>query len=144
MMNLDSTHKIQIAAEPQAGTSRPAAKEADLARCDERQRRLPDAVQRRLVIESPHRNLALRDSLQLWSLTGIPIVYRTRSTSVESIEAALCWSSRTWAQEDGMPVVDLQSPEAPEIGRLLASAPEADYMLETDRLPPGLAGVKSV
>jgi UV DNA damage repair endonuclease len=138
MMNLDSTHKIQIAAEDEVGISRPVAREADLARFDERQRRLPEAVQRRLVVESPHRHLALRDSLKLWNLTGIPIVYRTGFASVESLDAALSRCRGTWAEEDGMPVVDLHSPDVPSIDRLLAIAPEADYMLEADRLPDGL------
>jgi hypothetical protein len=134
-MKLDSTHKLQVAGESKgSGIVPPDAVEADLVRIDERHRLLPESVQRRVVVESPG-----SDSLGLWSLTGIPIVYRTGSPSAESLDAALSRYRQTWADDDGAPVVDLRRPDTSSIHYLLATAPDADCMLEADTLPPILA-----
>ena len=137
-MNLDATHKIQVAGEPEVCEPRPNGSEADLLRFDERHRRLAEPVQRRLAVETPNRRFALRDSLRLWSLTGIPIVHRTSFVSVQTIDAALARCRRTWAEDDGSPMVDLHPPAAPSVDQLLANPPGADYMVETGTLPEGL------
>ncbi len=96
-LGLNSSHKIQV---PLA----PPGNDAAFIRFDDRYRRLPDAVQQRLVIETAAARLALRDSLKLWSAVGVPVVYRSDTSTPEAVAAALRRSRITWSVEDGAPL----------------------------------------
>jgi UV DNA damage endonuclease len=121
-LDLDPTNKIQIGVPLGTGS---AERGLNLKRFDERYRRLPDAVQRRLVVETSAGRLGLRDCLAIWSALGLPVVYRSGAASRDVIATALARSAATWSEDDGLPTVDYCG-ESDAVAALLANAPVAD------------------
>jgi UV DNA damage endonuclease len=133
-LGLDETHKIQIRVGVGSGA---IARNLGLRRFDQRYRAVPEAVQRRLVMETSGARLGLRDCLVVWAALGIPIVYRSAAVSGEVLEAALARSRPTWTIDDGTPLVDYCTAGA-TLDALPELRPEADYMFEADGLPAAL------
>lgn len=85
-------------------------KTTSIRRFVDRFNKLPDLVKRRLVIENDDRSYTLKDCLLINSIIGIPILldsfHHDVNSSGESLEEAVSLASSTWAQEDGILMVD--------------------------------------
>ena len=105
LMELDTSAKIQLHV---GGVYQ--EKTASIRRFVDRFNKLPDLVKRRLVIENDDRNYTLQDCLQVSSKTGIPILldsfHHEINSSGESPEEAVSLASSTWADGDGILMVD--------------------------------------
>ncbi len=105
LMDLGASAKIQIHVGGVYGN-----KAESMTRFAERYDRLEDAVRRRLVIENDDKHYSLRDCLQLSADTQLPVVFdmlhHEVNCSGESVEDAFKLFTETWAEEDGVPMVD--------------------------------------
>jgi UV DNA damage endonuclease len=110
LMELDTTAKIQIHVGGVYGNKDESAK-----RFIRRFQGLDDTVKRRLVIENDDRLYNLRDCFRIHAETGIPILFdafhHELNKSREVTAEAFHLFSRTWKEEDGIPMVDYSSQE---------------------------------
>ena len=112
LLGLDSTHKIQIHVGGMYGDKTTA-----IERFVKRFEALPERIKKRLVIENDDRLFSLKDTLEISSLTGIPVLFDTLHHEVvnnsESFHEAFGLFTKTWKTEDGIPMIDYsdQDPE---------------------------------
>ncbi|MEJ5390869.1 MAG: UV DNA damage repair endonuclease UvsE [candidate division WOR-3 bacterium] len=110
LMQLPTDAKIQIHIGGAYGD-----KETSIKRFARRFYRLPNAVQRRLVIENDDRLYTVTDCLKLHRLTKIPVVFDCFHHEVNpdgnAIGTAFLYCARTWRRRDGVPIVDYSSQE---------------------------------
>ncbi len=111
LMELDTSAKIQIHV---GGVYKD--KEKSKARFAERFEKLDELVKRRLVIENDDKHYDLRDCLQISAKTGIPVLFdvfhHEINSSQETIHDAFELFTKTWREEDGLPMVDYSSQKA--------------------------------
>jgi UV DNA damage endonuclease len=110
LMELDTTAKIQLHVGGVYGD-----KATSIQRFINRFDALDDCIQRRLVIENDDRLYTLRDCLQLHADTGIPVLFDVHhhelNNSGETVHEAFDRFTKTWREEDGVPMVDYSSQE---------------------------------
>jgi len=108
-MGLDRTAKVQIHLGGQYGY-----KEAALERFIRVARDLDPAIRARLVVEHDERLYNLDDCLRVSEAVGIPVVldvfHRQLNPDGRSLPKALAAAAATWAEADGIPIVDYSSP----------------------------------
>lgn len=108
LMQLPQNAKIQIHIGGSYGD-----KEQSIKRFAERYQRLPEEVQRRLVVENDDRIFTVADCLKLNGLIKIPIVFDSLHHEVNSdgtdLSTAFVSCARTWRRRDGVPMVDYSS-----------------------------------
>jgi UV DNA damage endonuclease len=108
LCGLDNTHKIQIHVGGVYGD-----KAASITRFIERFFTLPQHIQRRLVIENDDRLYTVRDCHEIHQQTLIPILFdnfhHELANNGETIEEAFVLVRSTWAESDGVPMVDYSS-----------------------------------
>jgi UV DNA damage endonuclease len=104
-MGLDTTAKIQIHVGGAYGN-----KEESIWRFVQRYGNLDEAIKRRLVVENDERTYSVSDCLRVYTETGVPILvdvlHHELNNSGESIARAITHLSKTWAEKDGIPMVD--------------------------------------
>jgi len=107
-MELDTTAKVQIHIGGVYGS-----KEKSMKRFVERFEKLDAIISRRLVIENDDRRYSLDNCLQVSEETGIPIVFdvfhHEINNSGETTRKALELSTKTWNEDDGLPMIDYSS-----------------------------------
>lgn len=107
LMQLDSTHKIQIHTGGVYGD-----RNAATTRFIERYQALPDAIRSRLVIENDERQFALADNMRVHGATGVPalfdIFHHKLFNNKEPLGDALQTAMSTWGGH-GAPIVDYSS-----------------------------------
>jgi UV DNA damage endonuclease len=78
-----------------------------------RYKKLPASIKKRLVIENDERLYSLRDCLEIFAITGCPVVLDTLhhelNNNGESLLNALRDASDTWTESDGSPIIDYSS-----------------------------------
>lgn len=93
-------------------------KEKSMERFVSRYERLDEKIKDRLVIENDDVSYTLGDCLEISKKCGVPILYdhfhHRVNNSGESLQDALEKVSKTWGQEDGIPMVDYSSQEEGE------------------------------
>jgi UV DNA damage endonuclease len=108
LMELDTSAKIQIHV---GGTYRD--KDSSMIRFVERFEKLDEIVKRRLTIENDDRRYSLRDCLQISAKTRIPVLFDVFhhgvNSSAETIQEAFGLFTKTWKENDGLPMVDYSS-----------------------------------
>ena len=108
LMCLDSTNKIQIHVGGVYGD-----KAASMDRFVRRFRKLPPVVRRRLVVENDERSYGIADCLEVSARAGVPVVFdtlhHTANNRGEGLRRALVAAGSTWAEKDGLPMVDYSS-----------------------------------
>jgi UV DNA damage endonuclease len=116
LLGLDTSAKLQIHVGGIYGD-----KAKSMQRFVERFERLDERIRSRLVIENDDRLYTLRDCLRIHAETGIPVLFdlfhHEVNSSGESIHEALKLVSRTWSEEDGVPMIDYSSQEPGERAR---------------------------
>jgi len=104
-MGLDKSARIQIHVGGVYGD-----KSESIRRFSARFKALPDRVRRRLVVENDDRLYTVQDCLRVHGETGIPVLFdafhhflhNDGETAREAVEG----SGATWAEADGLPMVD--------------------------------------
>lgn len=113
LLGLDRSAKIQIHVGGVYGNKR-----ASLERFIARFMRLEERLKRRLVIENDERSYSLADCLLIHRATGIPVVFdlfhHELNNSGETISEAFSLFTKTWSEEDGLPIVDYSFQEEGE------------------------------
>ena len=108
LMELDNSAKIQIHV---GGVYKD--KKKSIARFTQRFKKLDEIVKKRLVVENDDSRYNLRDCLEINSLTTIPVLFdifhHEVNTSGESLKKAFELFTKTWENEDGLPMVDYSS-----------------------------------
>jgi len=108
LMELDTTAKVQIHIGGVYGN-----KEKSMKRFEERFEKLEEIIRRRLVIENDDRCYTLDDCLQLNEETGIPVLFdifhHEVNNSGETMRKAFELFTKTWKEDDGLPMVDYSS-----------------------------------
>jgi UV DNA damage endonuclease len=104
-LGIDTSAKIQIHIGGVYGN-----KPASMARFIDVYGSLDQAIRRRLVIENDDLRYTLHDCMKVYERTGIPVLFDTfhheLNSSGENIGNAFSAFTRTWNQEDGIPMVD--------------------------------------
>ncbi|UCC28192.1 MAG: UV DNA damage repair endonuclease UvsE, partial [Candidatus Bathyarchaeota archaeon] len=110
-MKLDASARIQIHV---GGVYKDKEKSAE--RFIERFEDLDTQIKRRLVIENDDRRYDLKDCIQIHYATGIPVLFdlfhHEINNSGETIMEAFELFTKTWKQNDGLPMVDYSSQES--------------------------------
>ncbi|UCF70088.1 MAG: UV DNA damage repair endonuclease UvsE [candidate division WOR-3 bacterium] len=105
LMELDKTAKIQIHV---GGVYK--EKEKSMDRFIKRYRMLSKRIRKRLVVENDEHSYTLEDCLKIHAAVGLPVlfdVYHHRwNNNGEEIQQCMERSGRTWANRDGIPMVD--------------------------------------
>jgi len=108
LLGLDCTAKVQIHLGGVYG-DRGAAKERFVAVY----RQLPDFVRARLAIENDDHRFDLVDCFEVHEKTGIPVIFDSFHHECmsrgEAVQDALALATKTWADEDGVPITDYSS-----------------------------------
>jgi len=108
LMELDTTAKVQIHIGGIYGD-----KERSMKRFVDRFERLDEAIRRRLVIENDDKRYTLHDCLQINEETGIPVLFdvfhHELNNSGETTRQAFELFTRTWKEDDSLPMVDYSS-----------------------------------
>jgi len=135
-MDLDGTAKIQIHVGDVLGD-----KQAGLEEFAKRFFRLDSFIRKRLVVENDHCNYTLSDCLHLNAMTGIPVLYdyfhHELNSSGESLPDVLEQVSRTWSEEDGIPMVDYSSQlQGERKGRHAETLDEDDFKMFLEESRP--------
>jgi len=108
LMELDTTAKVQIHIGGIYGD-----KERSMKRFVDRFERLDEAIRRRLVIENDDKRYTLHDCLQINEETGIPVLFdvfhHELNNSGETTRQAFELFTRTWKEDDSLPMVDYGS-----------------------------------
>jgi UV DNA damage endonuclease len=111
LMELGTSAKIQIHVGGIYGD-----KDRSITRFIERFWKLDETVKRRLVIENDDRRHSLRDCLQTSVKTGVPVLFdifhHEVNSSGETIQEAFRLFTKTWEEQDGLPMVDYSSQKA--------------------------------
>jgi UV DNA damage endonuclease len=104
-MALDSTAKIQLHVGGVYGD-----KGKGILRFIERYKSLDEQIKNRLVIENDDRNYSLTDCLRIHAEIGIPVLFdvlhHELNNSGEGLKDAFALFTKTWEEEDGIPMVD--------------------------------------
>lgn len=107
-LGIDESAKIQIHVGGVYGN-----KEAAIERFIERYEKLPQAIQKRLVIENDDRLFGLEDCLRIHQQVGIPVLFDTFHHTClnqgESMKEAIKIAASTWKKKDGPLMVDYSS-----------------------------------
>ncbi|MCI0503824.1 UV DNA damage repair endonuclease UvsE [Candidatus Micrarchaeota archaeon] len=86
---------------------------AAIARFEERYRRLPSAIRKRLVIENDDRLYAVSDCIRIHETCGVPVLFDSFHheclNAGESVREALKAAMGTWGNADGVPMTDYSS-----------------------------------
>jgi UV DNA damage endonuclease len=108
LLGLDDSHKIQIHVGGVYGK-----KDESILRFVKEYKKLPKAVQKRLVIENDERSYSLQDCLNIHEEVGVPVILDTFHHSLlnagEDLRSALRSAAKTWKKEDGVLMVDYSS-----------------------------------
>ncbi len=108
LMGLDRTAKVQVHVGGVYGN-----KEASMDRFVMNYSRLDQKIRARLVIENDERLYSVADCRNIHERTGIPVILDTFHHSLnnqgEPVGAALSILAKTWAEHDGIPMVDYSS-----------------------------------
>lgn len=108
LMGLDRTAKVQVHVGGVYGN-----KDASMDRFVENYSRLDPRLRARLVIENDERLYSVADCRNIHDRTGIPVILDTFHHSLnnhgEPVKAALSLLAETWAEHDGLPMVDYSS-----------------------------------
>jgi len=109
LMGLDSSAKLQLHVGGVYGD-----KESAMRRFVDEVARLPEDVQKRLVIENDERLYSARDCLAVSREAGVPVLFDAFHHSLLpdgwTLSQALAAAGGTWGPEDGRPMVDYSSP----------------------------------
>lgn len=112
-LRLDSTAKIQIHV---GGVY--ADKERSSERFISRFESLDEIIRKRLVIENDDKNYCLKDCLHISAETGIPVLFdvfhHEVNNSGETLKEAFKLFTKTWKDENGLPMVDFSSQKVGE------------------------------
>jgi UV DNA damage endonuclease len=110
LMELDTTAKIQLHVGGVYGD-----KAESMQRFINRFDALDGRIQRRLVIENDDRLYTLQDCLQIHADTGIPVLFdvyhHELNNTGETVREAFDRFTKTWSEEDGVPMVDYSAQE---------------------------------
>jgi UV DNA damage endonuclease len=112
LFNLDKSHKIQIHIGGVYGD-----KEKSIKRFIYNYKKLSKKIKERLVIENDERMYSVQDCLRVSKEVDIPIVFDSLHHEInnngESFKESLLEVSKTWKEEDGIPMMDYsnQDPE---------------------------------
>ncbi len=110
LMNLDTTHKIQIHVGGIFGD-----KALSIERFIETYKKLPKSITSRLVIENDDRLYSLNDCLEISDRIGIPILFdifhHQCLNNGEALDDAFKSAASTWTKKDGAPMMDYSSQE---------------------------------
>ena len=108
LMGLDRTAKVQVHVGGVYGN-----KEASMDRFVMNYSRLDQKIRARLVIENDERLYSVADCRNIHERTGIPVILDTFHHALnnqgEPVGAALSTLAKTWAEHDGIPMVDYSS-----------------------------------
>jgi UV DNA damage endonuclease len=125
LMGLDETAKVQIHVGGVYGE-----KEKAIERFIENYKKLPNSIKKRLVIENDDRLYSLKDCLEIFEKTGVPILFdffhHICLNNNETILQALEKIKNTWRNEDGTPLTDYSSQK--KNGRFGAHAETIDIV----------------
>lgn len=112
-LRLDSTAKIQIHVGGVYGD-----KERSSERFISRFESLDEIIRKRLVIENDDKNYCLKDCLHISAETGIPVLFDVFHHEVnnlgETLKEAFKLFTKTWKDENGLPMVDFSSQKVGE------------------------------
>ena len=104
-LDLDASAKIQIHIGGVYGD-----KNRSLQRFIRQYRTLDESLRRRLVIENDDRSFTIEDCKRIYEEIGVPILFdafhHELNHSRPSIAHALATVTRTWSENDGIPMVD--------------------------------------
>ncbi|MDI6810951.1 MAG: UV DNA damage repair endonuclease UvsE [archaeon] len=105
LMELDTSAKIQIHVGGMYGD-----KAKSIGRFIKRFNELDEQIQKRLVIENDDKLYSLKDCLQIHAETGMPVLFDVYHHELnnyrETIREAFDLFTKTWAEQDGVPMVD--------------------------------------
>ena len=108
LMGLDRTAKVQVHVGGVYGN-----KEASMDRFVMNYSRLDQKIRARLVIENDERLYSVADCRNIHERTGIPVILDTFHHSLNNqgqpVGTALSILAKTWAEHDGIPMVDYSS-----------------------------------
>ncbi|MFX0187664.1 MAG: UV DNA damage repair endonuclease UvsE [Candidatus Hodarchaeota archaeon] len=108
LMELDSSAKVVIHAGGVYGN-----KNESINRFVERYKILDESIKNRLVVENDEKSYNLKDCLKIHEKTGIPIIldvyHHECFNSGETIKKVFKTFSKTWKNEDGLPIVHYSS-----------------------------------
>ncbi len=104
-LGLDASAKIQMHVGGVYGD-----KNRSIQRFIEQYRTLDESLKRRLVIENDDRSFAIEDCTRIYEEIGVPILFDAFHHELNhcgsSIAHALATATRTWRENDGIPMVD--------------------------------------
>ena len=110
LLGLDRTAKIQIHAGGVYGD-----KDRSMERFIERHKTLPKKIRDRLVIENDERLYSIADCMEIYTRTGVPVLFDvfhfSCNNSGERLRDAVKNAAGTWSEQDGIPMVDYSSQE---------------------------------
>ena len=113
LMKLDTSAKMQIHVGGMYGD-----KAKSMRRFIKRFNELDEGIRRRLVIENDDKLYSLKDCLQIHAETGIPVLFdlyhHELNNSGETVREAFDLFTNTWAEQDGVPMVDYSSQQPGE------------------------------
>jgi UV DNA damage endonuclease len=105
LMALDSSAKIQIHVGGVYGN-----KDKSISRFIQRYHGLDEKLKRRIVIENDERSYTIKDCLKINEKIEIPIIFdvfhHLLNNHNEKIKQVLISVSKTWKDEDGIPMID--------------------------------------
>lgn len=108
LMGIDNSAKIQIHV---GGVYQD--KQKSIERLIDRFAGLDGRIKKRLVIENDDRSYTLKDCLIIHADTGIPILFdlfhHRVNSSGETVREAFNLFTKTWKEQDGIPMVDYSS-----------------------------------
>jgi UV DNA damage endonuclease len=108
LIGLDTRAKVQIHIGGVYGD-----KEKSMKRFVKRFEKLDETIRRRLVIENDDKRYTLHDCLQMSEETGIPVLFdvfhHELNNSGETTRQAFELFTRTWKEDDSLPMVDYSS-----------------------------------
>jgi len=110
LLGLDRTAKIQIHAGGVYGD-----KDRSMERFIERYKTIPKKIRDRLVIENDERLYSIADCMEIYTRTGVPVLFDvfhfSCNNSGERLRDAVKNAAGTWSEQDGIPMVDYSSQE---------------------------------
>jgi UV DNA damage endonuclease len=110
LMSLETNAKVQIHVGGVYG-DRPAS----MDRFIQTVQALPPSIRQRLVVENDERSYAVRHCLEVAHRARIPVAFDVYHHQLlqhgEPLGDALASTAETWAEDDGLPIVDYSSPQ---------------------------------